>query len=359
MLSLNDFAPISQISTNTMIGSKGTKDVLWTTDIKKELPIFMTKDEYGSLTPITMMEMFEQAVKEEPKAEALFFERKGEWQSWTWNHYYKEVINFAKALINLGIEPYKTVNILGFNSPEWFSAFLGGQYACVVPTGVYLTNNSESCVYIAEHSECGCLVLDSVEQFKKFEKDLNKLKSLKAVVFYCDLSEEQLKSMINPYVPIFLWKDFVESGRKANIDIELNQRRRMQKPGNCCNIVYTSGTTGHPKAVLLSHDNMTWTGRTLQKKYFHLIGENNRIVSYLPLSHIAGQMNDIICAIIARSSVYFARPDALSGSLLQTLHYVRPTEFFAVPRVYEKFEERIREQFNSAGFLKKKISTFL
>jgi long-chain-fatty-acid--CoA ligase ACSBG len=319
----------------------------------------MRKDEYGGLPPITMMEMFEQAVKEEPKAEALFFERNGVWQSWTWNHYYKEVINFAKALINLGIEPFKTVNILGFNSPEWFSAFLGGQYACVVPTGVYLTNNSESCVYVAEHSECGCLVLDSVEQFKKYEKDLGKLKSLKAIVFYCDLKEDQLKSMVNPYVPIFLWKDFVESGRKANIDIELNQRRRMQNPGNCCNIVYTSGTTGHPKAVLLSHDNMTWTGRTLQKKYFHLIGENNRIVSYLPLSHIAGQMNDIICAIIARSSVYFARPDALSGSLLQTLHYVRPTAFFAVPRVYEKFEDKIREQFNNAGYLKKKISKFL
>jgi long-chain-fatty-acid--CoA ligase ACSBG len=59
---------------------------------------------------------------------------------------------------------------------------------------------------------------------------------------------------------------------------------------------------------------------------------------------------------ITRSSVYFARPDALAGTLLQTLTYVRPTAFFAVPRVYEKFEERIKEIFNNSSFIKKKIS---
>jgi long-chain-fatty-acid--CoA ligase ACSBG len=61
----------------------------------------------------------------------------------------------------------------------------------------------------------------------------------------------------------------------------------------------------------------------------------------------------------ARSSVYFARPDALSGSLLQTLLYVQPTAFFAVPRVYEKFEDRIKETFNKSGYLKKKISILI
>ncbi len=60
--------------------------------------------------------------------------------------------------------------------------------------------------------------------------------------------------------------------------------------------------------------------------------------------------------MITRSTVYFARPDALQGTLIQTLHHVRPTFFFGVPRVYEKFEERIREQFNNANFIRKKIS---
>jgi long-chain-fatty-acid--CoA ligase ACSBG len=223
----------------------------------------------------------------------MFIERGGKWISWTWNHYQKEVMGFAKALINLGIESYKTVNILGFNAPEWLAAYMGAIYAAVIPTGIYITNNSETCLYIAEHSEAGCLVLDSLEQFNKYAKDLNKLKSLKAIVFYCELTEEQLKSMVNPYVPVYQWKDFIELGRKANVDLEFNDRVRMQKPGNCSNIVYTSGTTGQPKAVLLSHDNMTWLTRSLFHGYKHMLGQNNKIVSFLPLSHIAAQIMDL------------------------------------------------------------------
>ncbi len=60
--------------------------------------------------------------------------------------------------------------------------------------------------------------------------------------------------------------------------------------------------------------------------------------------------------IISCSTIYFARPDALNGTLIETLHYAKPTVFFAVPRVYEKFESKIRETFSSAGFIKKKIS---
>ena len=67
----------------------------------------------------------------------------------------------------------------------------------------------------------------------------------------------------------------------------------------------------------------------------------------------------ILVTTISKSTVYFARPDALSGSLIQTLHYVRPTAFFAVPRVYEKFEDKIRETFNSAGAIKKKIRNII
>ena len=69
----------------------------------------------------------------------------------------------------------------------------------------------------------------------------------------------------------------------------------------------------------------------------------NRIVSYLPLSHIAGLAVDVIAQIAFGHEVYYARPDALAGTLALTLNWARPTLFFAVPRVWEKFEEKLKE----------------
>ena len=309
-----------------------------------------------------MIELFDKIVKEHPLKETLFIERGGKWVSWTWQQFYNESINFAKAVISMKIPPFKTVNILASNCPEWLISFMGGIYACVVPVGVYITNNSETCTYIAEHSECGILVVDSVAQYKKYENDLAKLPDLKVVVFFCEVKNEEIALLQTnaKNVKLIKWKDFIKLGETQKNDELLNERISMQRPGNCCDIVYTSGTTGPPKAVMLSHDNFTWTGLTFYHAFKEIVGTDNRSVSFLPLSHIASQYTDIIRPMIDNNQVYFARADALtSGSLLDTIKFVKPTGFFAVPRIYEKFEDRIRETFEKASTIKKKISKYI
>merc|ERR1712072_623779 len=126
------------------------------------------------------------------------------------------------------------------------------------------------------------------------------------------------------------------------------------------------GTTDMPKAVMLSHDNVTWTTGSMTcndgiSDLFLNHPETHRIVSYLPLSHIAGAMIDIYMPIWFNAffkhgqSITFARPDALKGTLKDTLCEVRPTIFFAVPRVWEKFEAVIREIGAKNTGLKKRI----
>lgn len=300
MKKLEQFAPNVQLSTETILKSAEStnyKNVLWTSDIKQELPIFLGNDQSNSVRPRTMIELFESSVSEEKDNKVLFIERDQQWIHYTWNQFHKYVINFAKAVISIGVEPYQTVNILANNSPEWFFSFIGGIYSCVVPVGIYITNNTESCVYIANHSDCGVLVVDSIEQYKKYETKLSELKRLKAVVIFGKTEVKDIKALLNQYVPIYTWEDFIEIGKKANVELELQNRIERQKPGNCCDVVYTSGTTGNPKAVLLSHDNLTYTAATSSILSNNLIGENAerlRTVSYLPLSHIAGQMVDIM-----------------------------------------------------------------
>eukprot|EP01083_Nonionella_stella_P216205 777453_1 len=133
--------------------------------------------------------------------------------------------------------------------------------------------------------------------------------------------------------------------------MEAKKRRDAIKPGQCCTLIYTSGTTGAPKAVMMSHDNITWTSRIILEhaKSLKKDGSAHATVSYLPLSHIAAQLLDIflpICATAIYSSIneweiYYARPDALKGTLSNTLKVARPTVFFGVPRVWEKIQEAI------------------
>jgi len=127
------------------------------------------------------------------------------------------------------------------------------------------------------------------------------------------------------------------------------------KPGHCCTLVYTSGTTGMPKGVMLSHDNYVWTKKALND--FHKRDPNERLscVSYLPLSHVAAQFTDIVGAMLEGMHVYFAEPTALQGTLIQTLQEVRPKLFMSVPRVWEKIYDKMMEIAKSNGFIKTKI----
>jgi long-chain-fatty-acid--CoA ligase ACSBG len=134
-------------------------------------------------------------------------------------------------------------------------------------------------------------------------------------------------------------------------DYEVQWRIEPQKPGNCCMLIYTSGTTGNPKGVMISHDNITWTALTAGRLLN--INSDDITVSYLPLSHIAAQMLDIALPITFGSSIAFADANALRGTLADTLREIRPTLFLGVPRVWEKFVEKIKSNFSGlAGFKK-------
>nr|CAB3219807.1 long-chain-fatty-acid--CoA ligase 1 [Phallusia mammillata] len=126
-----------------------------------------------------------------------------------------------------------------------------------------------------------------------------------------------------------------------------------QRVNQCCQVIFTSGTSGQPKGVLLSHDNITSTARRLVATYK---SHHEVLVSYLPLSHIAAQMCDLWSSLIAGNTVYFARPDVLKGNLTQTLKSVRPTQFFAVPRIWEKIQQKIIASSSEEGGLQKRIA---
>jgi long-chain-fatty-acid--CoA ligase ACSBG len=154
------------------------------------------------------------------------------------------------------------------------------------------------------------IVLDTADQLSRFLVNLDKMPKVKAFVVW---GEKSLPAECKGD-RFYLWKDFLNLGKHIP-DSSINERMSKQRPGECCCLVYTSGTTGNPKGCMLSHDNLTWN--TVQLNYVQVkdrpnsVGPKNRIVSYLPLSHIAGFAFEFLAHLLNSCEIYYAKPDAL------------------------------------------------
>jgi len=127
----------------------------------------------------------------------------------------------------------------------------------------------------------------------------------------------------------------------------LDDRRANQQPGHVCTYIYTSGTTGAPKAVMITHDNIIFEATNACNNIPQISPDGERIISYLPLSHVAGMMVDIVCPILTKNSttVCFARPyDIKFSTISARIQAVKPTMFLGVPRVWEKIQEGIEKK---------------
>lgn len=326
-----------------------SKGPMWWTEPDAEATIRLAKTGAGALPPHTIMEVFRRAVERRGNELALAVEREGKWKEWSWKQYHDDVMTAGRALIKLGFQRHGCVAIIGFNSPEWFIANVAAIAAGGKSAGIYTTNGTEACGFIAEHSEAMAVVVEDEAQLDKFLKLRDRLPALRAIVLYRGSVPEKAKG--EHKVPVYDWEGFMEVGRREpSLQAEVDRRIADTRPGHCATLIYTSGTTGNPKGVMISHDNLTWTSQIILDCLPHHDKENRpgRSVSFLPLSHVAAQMLDIhgpMAFAAFRNSnhaVYFARPDALKGSLRNTLLFVRPTFFFGVPRVWEKFEEGMK-----------------
>ncbi|NXF81545.1 ACBG2 ligase, partial [Sclerurus mexicanus] len=256
------------------------------------------------------------------------------------------------SCLQLGLERFHGVGILGFNSAEWFIADIGAILAGGLAVGIYTTNSPQACHYVAENCSANVIVVQNQKQLQKILEVEDKLPHLKAIVQYGEEIKEKRPNL-------YSWSEFMELGRDVP-DSLLHAAIAKQKPNQCCTLIYTSGTTGQPKGVMLSHDNLTWTAWAAGRDTMLTDAKERQeqVISYLPLSHVAAQMSDIWSAMTFGVQVYFAQPDALKGSLVETLREVRPTAFLAVPRVWEKMEEKMKSIGMKSSAFRRKVASW-
>jgi long-chain-fatty-acid--CoA ligase ACSBG len=323
------------------------------TDPREDVAIRMGEG-VAARPPTTLVAELTNTCAAFPGKVTMRVKRNGAWKTWTFSEYLAEVHTVAKSLLKLGVKEREAVAIIGFNSPEWVFTWTAAVFVGCMGTGIYATNGPEGVAYVVEHSKATVLVAEDEKQLAKFRGLSGRCASVKAYVAYAPgVKPEPVGA-----TPTYAWADFLTLGAGV-ADDEVKGRSESVVPGQCCSLIYTSGTTGNPKAVMISHDSCTWTAKVAFGDVFAADKHEDKVVSYLPLSHIAGQLMDIVSPIVCGVQVSFAQPDALKGSLKDTLQDVQPTVFFGVPRVWEKFREAMKAKAAAPGTPKAYLVQFV
>jgi long-chain acyl-CoA synthetase len=286
---------------------------------------------------------FVQTALRHAEQPGYFVREAGGWQPTSWNDYADQVDAAARGLLALGVNPGDVVCVLGFNRPEWVIMDMAAMMVGAVPAGIYWTSAANEIAYILNHSRSPVLLVDSDERFQQVEAMRASLPHLRRIV--------RMKGG-GVGGDALAWEAFMVLGeRRLQTLVEKRmQDLRPQDPGT---YIYTSGTTGPSKAVVLSHANLAWSAKALSQSL--KATARDRVISYLPLAHVAEQMISVHSPTLVGYPIYFARS---LEELSEHLKEVRPTIFFGVPRVWEKMHAGIQAKLAAATGVKKHLASW-
>jgi long-chain acyl-CoA synthetase len=284
--------------------------------------------------------LLRQAV-EKPSTIAYQAKVNGRWQPTTYRTFADQVRTAARALMALGFQRASKVAILGFNRTEWVILDHAAMMAGGAAAGIYTTCSAEEVQYIIHHSEALVVLVEDEGQLAKVKAKRDQMPLLGTIVM--------MRGATATGAGVLTWDDFLAKA-DAIPEAQLDARIDAINDGELATLIYTSGTTGPPKGVMLSHHNLAWTSRALLRLGGTRDGDVS--LSYLPLSHIAEQMTTIHMAATAGSTVYFA--ESLE-KIPDNLKEARPTVFFGVPRIWEKFHAALAAKLGEVTGVKKRL----
>jgi long-chain acyl-CoA synthetase len=264
----------------------------------------------------------------------------GVWQALSAAEVRRRVTRLSAELLRLGLAAGDRVGILSENSPEWAIA----DYACIaaglVVVPIYPTLTADQTRYILDDSGSRAIFVSNLEQLEKASSIQDLLKELGTII---------LMRGPAPARPGVLGMEgmYGAGSITAAEDAEFIAKCRAIRAEQMFSILYTSGTTGTPKGVMLSHRNLTSNILGSLK----LVDEGDVALSFLPLSHIFERMADYTFYYHGATVAYLANIDEVPQALAE----VRPTVMCAVPRFFEKLYARVIEQVSAASPLRRKL----
>lgn len=294
--------------------------------------------------PKTLNELFNFAVERFRGDELLRFKAAGEWKTRTYDELAGKVRDLALGMAALGLKAGDRVAIWSANRPEWNQADLAVLAIGGVDVPIYSTQAVQQVEYILMDSGARAICVSSefVDRALEIQKRVPTLE-------WIFLFDDEAKTESDRVIPI----SRLEREGKAldSSKPELYEKLwRSAQPEDLATLLYTSGTTGDPKGVMLTHKNLT-TNALNSYHWLNLEGKRDVALTYLPFSHIFERAVWYLYVHVGTLIVYAESIDAVAKNLLE----VRPTVMTSVPRMFEKIYARIIERGSAAKFPRRQI----
>lgn len=270
----------------------------------------------------------------------------GDWNSLSWSEYRQAVHEAAAGFQALGVGDGEFVAIMAGNRPEHVIADYAAIHAGATAVTIYSTLTAPQIQYIADNCKATVAVLENLEFMKRWEEIRSELPNLRYVVLMSGAENYDTADWV------LSWDELLARGKKRLADDPdaVSRTAGAITPDTLATLIYTSGTTGTPKGVMISHRNVVWTAECLRRAANIDLGP--RMVSYLPLAHIAERLATHYLATYMAGQVWFC--SNLAG-VLEYILEARPTLFVGVPRVFEKFHSRLTARFAETHGIKKTL----
>ncbi|MFV0471644.1 MAG: AMP-dependent synthetase/ligase [Paludibacteraceae bacterium] len=263
------------------------------------------------------------------------------WEEISWDVFAKKVDTAAKAFLSLDIKVQERVGQFSQNKAENLIVDFALYAARGVNVPIYPTSSLQQVQFIVDDAAIQYLLVGEQEQYDIAIKLLDKSKSLKKLIVF----DKKVKLIDNQKTIYF--DEFMAKGENSEYNGELEKRKNEAGEKDMGTILYTSGTTGNPKGVIMTHE-MYDNALVINQQRLHTITPNDVSISFLPLTHVFERMWSYLLLYIGASIYINHRPTEIQ----QTIKNVRPTLMSAVPRFWEKVFAGVQENLSNSSPLK-------
>lgn len=295
--------------------------------------------------PTTIISEVDAGLKKHDKKVLIATKRNGTWIETGKEVFKEKVRNFALGLYELGVRKGDRVSLHSENSAEWLICDQAILSLGAVNVPIYTTQPGEQIKYILENSETKVHIVSRDDLFTDTKPVIKNITSVKAVISILGSKHEKLKS----------FEAILEMGAQKHEESPdlFEQLKAEVQPDDLATLIYTSGTTGNPKGVMLTHNNIASNLLASKERvpFDDVVRENERMLSYLPLSHVFERLITYLYLHLGYPIYYIETIDEIRDDL----SYVQPFYFATVPRLLEKVHTGVKVRGQEFNGLKKQL----